>query len=194
MMQRVAALWPQAALSPDAIAAYWEEIQSFPPEVVEAAVKSYSREGREFIPTPGMLYRRVTEMNMDAPEWAEVLPMLHRLMRTGGMAGAYASYDGYREAYDKALEGLPVLVVQFVEQLGRAQVHDNLCDGQHGEPRLRDKWRAFTKRRLEDALLVGIDAPNVARIERANREAEPRGIGDAVKQIAASVEPEEKAS
>lgn len=199
------ARWPEAAVwkLPDgqkveALRVYYGEIEDFDVETVVAVIGALAREGRDFMPPSGLLRRRVIEMQMDAPNWAEVYAALRSYSGRGSLIGPYARFDGNQTRLRAAREAMNPLVRAFIVYLGPAQLNENLNDRQHGEPRLREKWTAFVADARDSALLAGLPAPeSLRRIRRANVEG-PRqikgGMVDVIKTLAPAPDPDPDAA
>ncbi len=71
-LKLVAATWPEADLTPDVTKVYSMDLsdQGFGPAC--AAVRVLAREGRYKVPSAGTIRRRMTELELDAPDWGEV--------------------------------------------------------------------------------------------------------------------------
>lgn len=186
--KRLVAAFPQSKLAekPDALALYGDELAEIPLKSAKAALVSYERDGREFAPTAGQVYRRVAEMEMDAPTWGDVHASVKRLL-AAGMGGPYAQQEGAIKARLERLEqGLHPLVSSFLDRVGRRVVYESWGDGGNGEARLREKWREYVKDVFDLRLLHGVDAP-LARVERARRAELPGERGEPMKHIGEAI-------
>jgi hypothetical protein len=66
------------------------------------------------------------------------------------------------------------LLREFMEHVTSSSVRDSLASGDTTrEAQLRNKYEAFIKDAVEQRLLVGLDAPGLRAVERANRAVEP---------------------
>lgn len=187
------ALWPSADLGEtDAVNAYYKELHEFDRAEVLAAIRALARDGREFVPPPGLVRRRLLELGLDAPDWATVKHhFIERRRSVGKWECPYAVCDG--SSYVLAEDGdahpcrchaeriersrgftrtLHPLVREFIEVVPINEI-EMTFESTTAEAQVRTKWERFIDSRLTDSTLVGIDAPNVRRIARANREALP---------------------
>jgi hypothetical protein len=187
----IADRWPHASLPESTVTQWGRDLADLPGVQVAAGLESLYRDGREFPPNAGQIRQRVAELAVAAPDWHEAHEALHRIARLE----EWTIGDSHEEERD----GVPVVIVDsevrprddalaaahplvraFYEAIGQAGVLAG-TDGGNDEARLRQKWEAFVKRATRREAYRGIPAGGLRELEAI--EAEPRQLGEAVKQI-----------
>ena len=207
--------WPGTVLTDEATREYLEELSRFDHAAASAAVASLSREGRERFPPVGVVVRRILEMALDAPTWGEVKASLiereaalERRREEGdtwvcpegecdGSGHVAASDDGRtvrrcrcfpaKVESRRAMDVLHPLVREFVGRfVSTVEVTRMMTTGDTTtEAQVREKWRGFIADRVRAASLIGIDAPNVRQVARA--QSDLSSAGSAVGKLVAGL-------
>lgn len=184
--------WPAAALPEGTIRQWGADLEDLPGAQVAAALDALYRDGREFPPNGGQIRAKVIELDVAAPEFAEVVVALRRVLEvpTFGATRVGGTDDepefapvNLRQA---ALEAEHPLIGAFVDAVGWDQIHG--LEGGSDEARLRAKWQAFVDRSTRDARLRGIPASGLRGLERTNDHGLV-GIGAAAAKVRAALEP-----
>jgi hypothetical protein len=174
----IVARWPEATFPKVTVTVYGHDLKDLEAAHVRASVVAHDRAGERFPPTAGQIRQMVIELARDDPEWADVFRELRRL-NAAGWGGPYHQLSERRWA--SKLEALPDAVWDFARACGPTQVYAAFNEEGGGEARLRDKWAAFVRREKRDAGLVGIEAPGLTAIDRANGDL--RQIGRAALRL-----------
>jgi hypothetical protein len=173
-------LWPNAPWPKATIAAYFSEVEDLPAAQVKAAVLAFSREGRDWPPTGGMLRAKVVELALDLPDWSVVWSCAQSLVARG-WGGPYHSHESIAVRCEQALEQLQPGARAFLEAVGAGQVFDALQEEGGGEARLRDKYRTWADRSRREGALAGLPDAGLPTLARVNGS--PRLLGEALAQI-----------
>lgn len=166
------ARWPEATFPKASVVIYGKDLEDLDAAHVRAAVVAHDRDGERFPPTAGQIRARVIELARDDPEWSDVFRGLRRLVGAG-WGGPYHEIRAYR--WEPILDALPDPVRAFARSCGPSQVYAAMNEEGGGEARLRDKWKAFVGRASRDAALVGLEAPGLAAVDRANGDLQQIG-------------------
>lgn len=161
---RLRSYWPHSQLSDETLQlGYWEHLHDLPVEQVRAAVDVLYREGREHIPSGGLIVKRLAQFAADAPEWFEVVREVRAVM----------SYPSRRlvggEPVDERewrLQRSPAAVREFVERVGWDVLERFDPDDTTSEAQLREKFAGFTRKRVAERALVGLPAADVAALQQ----------------------------
>jgi hypothetical protein len=177
----IRARWPEATFPKVTVTVYGNDLEDLDAVHVQAAVRAHDRAGERFPPTAGQIRKMVVELARDDPEWADVFRALRKL-NSAGWGGPYHGMS--EDRWGPMFEALPDAVREFARACGPTQVYAGFQEEGGGEARLRDKWAAFVQRAKRDAGLVGLKAPGLPAVERANGEL--RQIGQAALRIVES--------
>jgi hypothetical protein len=194
LMKLVMAGWPDTALDEDAVKFYAMELEPLEFAAAATAVRALNRKAREFVraPTAGQIRRKVIELTVNPPTWAEVNGACRRLI-DAGVGGPYGGFDGVKRRVAAIVADQHQLTRAFIEEVGTAQVRAHLDDGGGGEARLRSKWEAWLEDRMDSYALADLSAPpSMARIERARaetaRDLRKLGMGEVLAQLEPAAE------
>ena len=194
LIRRVAEQWPGAEWDESAIQGLGKTLADVPGGHVNAALESYIAEGARFAPTAGQLWRRATEMRTNAPDWETAYAELRRLGKAGYMSPYYgyengSGYSATIERCTKVMKDWPDILRNFVQDMGRTQLVEDLTHTDNGQARLREKYRVYVERAIVNIRLAGIEgADDLPRVQEARRQA-PRHLGETVKRIAGELGP-----
>lgn len=78
------ARWPHSEVPDSTVAVWFSDVADLEAEHVLIALRSYSRDGREFPPTGGMLRAKVVELQRDDPDHAEAYALVMAAIKRHG--------------------------------------------------------------------------------------------------------------
>lgn len=150
--------WPQTPLSDVGLAVYWEELKDFDYGDVLIVVRELMHGGREFMPPVGVIYKRLIDDELGAPQW----PVVHKWLRRYNATGFHQIGDevpGRREAVREVKAQMPPLVADFISEVGGRYVYEALDSGGNGEARVRTQWEAYVTSRVQQRIRRGLPQP-----------------------------------
>lgn len=166
---------------------YAEQLLPLDAAQVHVAIVAEIRKGGDFPPTAGKLYRRVIELQLDAPTWTEA----HRWLQRYNQIGFHQMGEpvpARRIDSRRLRDEMPPLVSEFITVVGGGHLYDAL-DGGNAEARMRDKYAEFIRDKVEQKTLVGLPTvPGLRKLERANAGA---SIGEVLGHVVPQLEPGE---
>lgn len=188
--------WPHSDLDEDALKRQGEDLSDLPGAHVRAAVEVIARGDREFAPSAGVIRKKVIELRLDAPPWAEVLNQLEELQEV-----PQTKLMGFKWVNDTEVQVLTAhpraealkrehpLIAGFVETVGWKQIDRGLHAGGNDEARLRQKWDAYRKGVERDAEVAGLEpVEGLPALERvAGRDGQPARVGSVLDRVLGSL-------
>jgi hypothetical protein len=156
----------EEVLAEGAMAVYAHELRGFGFDEVRAAVETFAREGERRMPLAGQIYRKVIELRLDPPPWAEVSRILAKVF---SYTPDY-SHDGERANDREAFVARQhPLIRSYVQVVGLSNIASWNTDDRVAEAQFRRKWEDHVKGVIDTETMKGIDAPGLRAVERANR-------------------------
>lgn len=157
IVAEMVARWPNSVIPDTTIAVWYSDVSDLEPEPVLTAMRSFSRDGREFPPTGGMLRGRAVELESNDPDHSKAYALaMEAIRKNSDMPGIDCGPN------DKALEWLQERSPAAAEALRLYGVHsfryEDTSDGTR-RAQFRDTYNAVVRARQRDRVYAGLPMP-----------------------------------